>query len=232
VLLDCGFSCREMENRLADLGVDPHSVNAILISHEHSDHLRGASRCSDRWGASLWMSHGTCRGARLADQQFLHLFHPDQASFRIGDLQIKPFTVPHDAREPCQYQFAYAGLKLSVLTDAGCATPHVLEMLDGIDALILETNHDEQMLINGPYHWGLKRRVGGDLGHLSNRQAAEILQQLDRPRLQHLVAAHLSDKNNSPDKAWCTLLDRAGDMEDRSSMLQQDRVSNWFDVLA
>jgi phosphoribosyl 1,2-cyclic phosphodiesterase len=228
VLLDCGFSCREMEQRLAALAVEPDSIDAILLSHEHGDHLRGAAQFGARWRVPLWMSHGTCLGGRLEASSLLHLFHPDQARFRVGNLEITPFTVPHDAREPCQYHFAANGLRLVVLTDLGCVTPHILEVLDGVDGLVLETNHDEQMLIDGPYRWPLKKRVGGDFGHLSNRQAADILVRLERGTLQHLVAAHLSEKNNTPERARETVLERVPDMEARLTLLGQDGASGWF----
>ncbi len=228
VLLDCGFSCREIGTRLNQLQIDPASIDALLLTHEHADHIRGAAQFSKRWGTDLWMSHGTFLGGSFEMSSRIHLFHPDQGAFRLGDLKIQPFTVPHDAREPCQYHFSTDRLQMVALTDLGCVTPHILEILADLDGLILETNHDEQMLIDGPYHWPLKKRVGGDQGHLSNRQAAEIVVQLERGRIQHLVAAHISDKNNLPDKAREALLEQAPEMESRLHLLQQDRVSRWF----
>lgn len=232
MLVDCGFSCREIGDRLISLGVEPESINALLLTHEHADHIRGAAQFSKRWGTALWMSHGTCLGGRLLDSPALHLFHPDQGEFRIGDLQVLPFTVPHDAREPCQYRFQFNSLQMAVLTDLGCVTPHILQVLADVDGLVLEANHDEQMLIDGPYHWPLKKRVGGNRGHLSNRQAADILVQLPRQRMQHLVAAHLSEKNNTPELAWQALMERVPEMESRTCLLRQDGVSSWFELLS
>jgi phosphoribosyl 1,2-cyclic phosphodiesterase len=127
--------------------------------------------------------------------------------FVIDELQVRPFTVPHDATEPCQFVFEHAGQRLGVLTDTGRMTPHIVESLDACDALLLECNHDADMLASGPYSASLKVRVGGPLGHLSNAQAGGLLAQLDCSRLQHLVAAHLSDKNNRPELAQAALAD-------------------------
>jgi phosphoribosyl 1,2-cyclic phosphodiesterase len=122
-------------------------------------------------------------------------------SFHIGDIEIQPFPVPHDAREPCQFVFSDGQRRLGLLTDVGSITRHMVEALDGLDAFILEFNHDPDMLEAGPYPPGLKARVGGNFGHLSNRQAADLLDRIDLHRLKLLVAAHLSEKNNCPDLA-------------------------------
>jgi phosphoribosyl 1,2-cyclic phosphodiesterase len=232
LLLDCGFSLKELERRLAAIDVEPESLDALLITHEHADHLRGVAAFQRRYRPALWMSHGTWLGSGLGEVEDLHLFHADQGSFRIGDLSITPFTVPHDAREPCQYRFEYQRLRLGVLTDAGAITSHIQEVLDGVDALILESNHDPRMLAQGPYPPSLKRRVGGSLGHLSNLQAAEFLAQLGLDRLQRLVMAHLSEKNNCPGLARETLLGRFPQLEHKTTTLLQDEVSGWFDIIA
>jgi len=121
--------------------------------------------------------------------------------FRIGDLEIAPYPVPHDAREPCQFVFSDGAVRLGVLTDAGSVTAHMVKALDSLDALILECNHDPELLACGPYPVRLQQRVGGRYGHLSNQQAADLLSQIATTRLQHLVAAHLSEKNNRADLA-------------------------------
>lgn len=232
LLLDCGFSLKELERRLAAVGVEPESLDALLITHEHSDHIRGVAAFQRRYRPALWMSHGTWLGSGLEEVEDLHLFHADQGGFRIGDIQVSPYTVPHDAREPCQYRFEYQRLRLGVLTDAGSITGHIQEMLDGVDALVLESNHDPRLLAQGPYPPSLKRRVGGNLGHLSNPQAVELLLQLGLDRLQRLVMAHLSEKNNCPRLARETLFQRLPQLEPKTTTLLQDEVSGWFDVLA
>ncbi len=200
LMIDCGFSCKETEKRLQQLEVAPDSIDAILVTHEHSDHISGVARYSRRYGTPVWMTPGTeavHQGGEVAE---LNLFNSHR-SFRIGDMDIQPFPVPHDAREPCQFVFSDGQHRLGLLTDTGSITRHMVEALEGVDALILEFNHDPGMLADGPYPPGLKARVGGDFGHLSNRQAADLLGRLDLGRLKLLVAAHLSEKNNHPDLA-------------------------------
>ena len=204
VMVDCGFSCRETERRLLQLGRTPAELSAILVTHEHGDHVRGVPLLARKYDLPVWMTRGTQR--MLKDDKLPYVYHFDGHSrFSIGALQVQPFTVPHDACEPCQFTFEHEQLRLGVLTDTGRMTPHILECLQGCDALLLECNHDAGMLAGGPYSDTLKTRVGGSLGHLSNAQAGTLLSQLDTSRLQHLVAAHLSDKNNRPALAQAAL---------------------------
>jgi phosphoribosyl 1,2-cyclic phosphodiesterase len=200
LMIDCGFSCKETEKRLQQLGVTPDSIDAILVTHEHSDHISGVARYSRRYGTPVWMTPGTeamHQGGEVAELNFFSSHQP----FRIGNIDIQPFPVPHDAREPCQFVFSDGQRRLGLLTDTGSITRHMVEALEGLDALILEFNHDPDMLAEGPYPPGLKARVGGDFGHLSNGQAADLLGRLDLRHLKLLVAAHLSEKNNHPDLA-------------------------------
>jgi len=197
VLIDCGFTLAETESRLARLGIEAASLDAILVTHEHGDHLSGVGRLARKHRVPVWMTHGTY--AVWKDAQVPHClrFSPHQP-FRIGALEVQPYPVPHDAREPCQYRIGAAGLSLGILSDLGHVTAHVREVLRDCDALLLECNHDPEMLRDGPYPDALKRRVGGDQGHLSNQQAAQLLGPAARDRLQHLVLTHLSEANNTP----------------------------------
>lgn len=204
ILIDCGFSCAETERRLARLSLRAQDLDAILVTHEHTDHIAGVGRLSRRYGIPVWMTAGTEAMHQGGELAACHCFSSHQ-TFAIGDLEIQPFPVPHDAREPCQFVLSDGALRFGVLTDVGSLTPHMLQALDSLDALLLECNHDTGMLADGPYPPALKRRVGGQFGHLSNDQAAEILDKIDASRLQHLVAAHLSDKNNHPDLARAAL---------------------------
>lgn len=220
VLIDCGFSCAEAEKRLARLSLTPGDLDAILVTHEHSDHIAGVARLSRRHRLPVWMTAGTeaeHRGGELADYRCIN----SHRAFCIGDLQVEPFPVPHDAREPCQFVFSDGRRRLGLLTDAGSITAHMLQALDGLDGLILECNHDPAMLAAGPYPPSLKQRVSGPYGHLSNQQAADILKNISTNRLQHLVAAHISEKNNQPQLALGCLAGSVG--ESRFGILAADQ---------
>jgi phosphoribosyl 1,2-cyclic phosphodiesterase len=201
VLLDCGFSAKEFERRLQRVGLDIEQLDAILITHEHSDHIGSALTVARKHGLPLFMSWGTARavGADDADIDLRVLWGDETVA--IGDLSVLPYTVPHDAREPLQFVFSDGARRLGVLTDVGTSTPHISAVLSGCDGLVLESNHDTKMLAESRYPQSLKARIGGNHGHLSNDAAAAILASLDRSRLTHLVAAHLSQQNNLPELA-------------------------------
>ncbi len=229
VLVDCGFSCAETEKRLARLSLQPGDVEALLVTHEHSDHIAGVARFSRRFDIPVWMTAGTeamHQGGALAAW---HCFSGHER-FEIGDLEVQPFPVPHDAREPCQFVFSDGASRLGVLTDAGSVTPHMARALSRLDALLLECNHDAQLLASGPYPPALKQRVGGQFGHLSNDQAADLLNKIDCGRLQHLVAAHLSDKNNQPHLARRALAAALGCAAADISVADQDAGLEWRTV--
>lgn len=202
VLLDCGFALKETERRLARLEIPPESLDAIVVTHEHSDHLSGVFRLARRHHIPVWSTHGTLRGtdARTFEGVQVHYCRPG-AGFAVGNLSLMPYAVPHDAREPVQYVFSDGSKRLGVLTDAGRCTTHIVGMLDGCDALVLECNHDRQMLEKSNYPAALKLRIQGDFGHLANDVAAQILEAINRSRLNVVVAAHLSQNNNTPDLA-------------------------------
>jgi phosphoribosyl 1,2-cyclic phosphodiesterase len=229
LLLDCGFPLKVLEQRLDQLGAPLDTLTGLLLTHEHGDHVRGLSALLRRHPIPVYASHGTWRGCGGAQHGDLHLFHPDLA-FDCGDLKVLPHTVPHDAREPCQYRFQYRSKDVAVLTDFGHVTAHLVEMLKDLDALVLECNHDEEMLAKGPYPWHLRQRVGGRHGHLSNRQAAELLERVGIDRLQHLIGAHLSEQNNQPDQARQTLLNRLPELDGRLGFWEQAKVSLWNEV--
>ena len=199
VMLDCGFGPRELERRLATRGMHPRDIDAIVVTHEHSDHVGGVAAAARKFGIAVYATAGTAKAARL-DPSSLTVIESERPVC-VGDIEVLPVTVPHDAREPCQMVFGHDGRRLGVLTDLGHVSRLVRERFSGCDALVLECNHDAQMLEEGPYPYPLKRRVGGSHGHLSNAQAAELLAVTETGALQHLVAAHLSEQNNDPFKA-------------------------------
>ncbi|MDE2599302.1 MAG: MBL fold metallo-hydrolase [Rhodocyclaceae bacterium] len=213
VLIDCGFGPRNLAQRCARLGVAPDSIAAIIVTHEHSDHVGGAYSCAERYGIALHMTRGTRAGSLRRDEvddSANVICFDSHAAFAVGDLQIQPFPVPHDAREPVQFVISDGARRLGVLTDLGHVTAHVVEQLAACDALVLECNHDAGMLAKGPYPPALKARVGGHFGHLDNASAAALLGQVDRGRLQHVLAAHISEHNNTPLLAQQALADVLG----------------------
>jgi phosphoribosyl 1,2-cyclic phosphodiesterase len=200
LLLDCGFGLREVAVRLEKLQLSPEKITGILITHEHDDHAKGAFKLAAKFNIPVWLSHGT----RIMTERYQPENHSininvidSHTNFDIADLHVMPYPVPHDAREPTQFSFTDGKHKLGVLTDVGSSTPHIEHVLSGCDALVLECNHDLEMLKNGPYSHALKVRVGGRLGHLDNLSAANLLTKLDNSKLKHLLAAHLSAKNNT-----------------------------------
>jgi len=200
LMVDCGFSCRETERRMARLGRSPDQLTAVLVTHEHGDHIRGVPVLARKYGVPVWLSNGTCLMLRDDDLPAVQRLD-GQARIVLGDIEIQPYTVPHDAREPCQFVFEDGHHRFGMLTDTGRITAHIRACLDACDALLLECKHDPDMLAAGSYSASLKQRVGGPLGHLSNEQAGSLLEKTDTSRLQHIVAAHLSDQNNRPDLA-------------------------------
>ena len=197
-MLDCGFSIRETELRLSRLGISALALSAIIVTHEHQDHIGGVFKLARRYKIPVWLSFGTYQAA-MDDCKGVN-FHicRDAEKIVVGDLELTPYTVPHDAREPLQYHATDGKFKLGVLTDAGQSTTHMIKALGGCDALVLECNHDLQMLADSTYPDSLKRRIKSTFGHLSNQESSEILSSLDQSRLKMVVGAHLSESNNKP----------------------------------
>ncbi|MBT8136719.1 MAG: MBL fold metallo-hydrolase [Gammaproteobacteria bacterium] len=229
VMLDCGFSAKETARRVRRLGRKPGELSAVLITHEHGDHVAGAVRFCRQHDIELWMTPGTRAAVRDSHLARLQLVNCHE-KFNIGDLEIQPTPVPHDAREPCQYVFSDGNRRLGVLTDTGHVSKHMLQIYSGCDALALECNHAPELLAAGPYPAHLKNRVGSNYGHLSNEQAAGMVTGMDCSRLQHVVAVHLSDTNNTTDKARAALAGAlecgAGDVH----IADQDEGLEWLDV--
>jgi len=234
LLLDCGFSPRETARRLARIGLAAADLAGIVVTHEHSDHVGGVFSLARSAGLPVWITHGTLAAMREVDPAAgasvaTTLIH-GEAGFSVGDLQVLPFTVPHDAREPVQYVISDGALRLGVLTDTGCATSHVEEMLSGCEALVLEANHDLDMLRRGDYPPALKARIAGRHGHLDNAAAGKILEAIDRSRLRHVIAAHLSRKNNTPALARAALAGALGWEEASIGVASQDDGFGWRDM--
>jgi phosphoribosyl 1,2-cyclic phosphodiesterase len=197
LLVDCGFSARETEKRLHRLNFDASKLTAIVVTHEHGDHVNGVRVLARKYQLPIYATAGTA-GCLSADVTRLVTTFSSHEVFDIDGLEIHPFPVPHDAREPSQFVFNDGQHRVGLLTDVGISTPIIEQALSSCDALLLEANHDMEMLDNSDYHEQLKYRVSGRLGHLNNVQATKILSKIDTSRLQHIVAMHLSEQNNSP----------------------------------
>lgn len=230
LLMDCGFSVSETQRRLDRLRLTAEQLSGIVVTHEHSDHIAGVVRLARKFNLPVWMTHGTWRAqsAMFAGLGVTEI-NPHSA-FSIGNLEIQPYPVPHDATEPVQYVFSDGASRLGVLTDTGHATPHIEAMLSTCHALVLECNHDAEMLRNGRYPHSLKQRVGGRFGHLNNQQSAELLSRLDNSRLQHIVAAHLSQQNNLPALAVSALSQVLGCTEDWIAVADQQQGLDWREI--
>jgi len=200
VLIDDGFSLKDMEFRLAQKGLTPLQITAILVTHEHGDHIKGVGPLARKFRIPVYVSHGTAQHEGLGKIPSLKIIDSHE-SFMIGSLKITPVVVPHDAREPTQFVISSGEFKFGILTDLGSFTPHIISQYQSCHGLMLETNHDEKMLSYGPYPPKLKVRVAGNLGHLNNVQAGEFLKHVDCEKLQHVVATHISGQNNSVELA-------------------------------
>ena len=197
LLIDAGLGTKEIEGRLEKAGVDPLELNGILISHEHSDHVRSAGVLARRYNIPLYLNAAThaAAQAKIGKLKNLEIFESNQ-QFTLRDLLIEPFSVLHDAADPVGFCFYLKDRKLGIATDLGKPTSLVRQMLKQSHALILESNHDSEMLLSGPYPWWLKQRIRGKFGHLSNIDSQSLLRDLLHQDLKNIVLAHLSEKNN------------------------------------
>jgi phosphoribosyl 1,2-cyclic phosphodiesterase len=232
LMLDCGFSLAETELRLSRLGLSPSDISAIIVTHEHGDHIRGVGKFARKHQVPVWLTYGTF--ASQANEFLpadLVCEIDSHAPFAIDDIEVFPYPVPHDAREPAQFVFGDGALRLGVLTDVGSTTPHIETMLSGLSALMLEANHDAMLLQNSVYPSSLKERIGGRFGHLSNDASAKLLANLDCSALQHCVAAHLSRQNNSPDHARRALAPVLGCAPEWIGIADQDSGMAWRSLI-
>lgn len=228
LLLDCGFTLAETVRRLARLGTDPESITAILVTHEHADHVRSLGAMARCYTLPVWLTAGTATALDGAAERLpqVHVFRPGER-LSFGDLEVRSYAVPHDAREPAQFVFSDGARCLGVLTDTGATAPHIEQALDGCDALVIECNHDRELLARGPYPAFLKARIAGEHGHLDNDTAATLLARLDTRRLRHVVAAHLSQVNNRPALARAALARALGTAPAEVQVADPDHGLPW-----
>jgi len=231
VMMDCGFNLTESVTRLARLGVKPEALSGIVVTHEHGDHIAGVPRLAQKYAIPVWLTHGTFRAHTKSLSKLSNVTHIDpHNSFTIGDVMVQPYLVPHDAAEPVQFVFSDGSKRLGVLTDTGSSTPYIEQVLSGCDALVLECNHDSELLNNSDYPYSLKQRVGGRFGHLNNADAAALLSQLDNRKLQHIVSAHLSKKNNTPALARAALSRALACEDELIGVATQENGFDWREI--
>ena len=234
VLVDCGLNLTEVERRLARLNLLPGQVSAILVTHEHGDHADCVFNFAACHSVEVLLTHGTLQAlaeaGKVLDGVRTRVLSGQEAC-QVQDVHIQPFTVPHDAREPVQYVLSDGDKRLGVLTDIGMPTPHVERTLSGLDALVLECNYDLDMLWAGPYPKWLKQRIAGPFGHLDNRQSERLLGALDRSKLKHVIAAHLSQQNNRPELARGALARALNCEESWIGLATQEDGFGWRDLI-
>jgi phosphoribosyl 1,2-cyclic phosphodiesterase len=205
LLIDSGLSAREITKRLAAIGVELKKLNGILVSHEHHDHVGGVGVLARKLRCPVWMTRGTFDASRkrFKGRERIRLIENDE-TFEVGDLQARAFSISHDASDPVNYAIEDGSTQVAVATDMGKVTPLVYERLKAADMVIIESNYDRDLLMNGPYPWHLKQRISSSHGHLANSDSAEVLGQLAQQGLRHAVLAHLSLENNRPEIARST----------------------------
>ena len=230
LLVDAGFSLRELELRLARAGLEPADLDAVFVTHEHSDHIGCAIGFAEKHRLAVWMSRGTWRAIGEKSVPERLGFVRDGEKVALGDLELNPFTVAHDAAEPLQLRCSDGNASLGVLTDLGSITEHMLDGVRGVDALVLECNHDEAMLAESRYPPSVKARIGGRYGHLSNALAVELLASGIAAGLRQLVGAHLSRENNRPQIVRSALAACWGSSEDDVVIADPLLGSPWLQV--
>jgi len=230
LMIDCGFGINETVARCTRLGVEPGQIAAIVITHEHGDHVGGAPRFARKHDIPVWLTFGTLWATESRWEGCTLRGFDSHDAFVVGDLEVQPFPVPHDAREPAQMTVSDGVRRLGVLTDVGETTSHIEASLAGCEALFLEANHCEDLLRNSAYPASLKARISGRYGHLSNRASGELLARIAGASLQRVVAAHLSRQNNRAELAQAALARALGAVPGDIAVATQDEGSTWIEL--
>jgi phosphoribosyl 1,2-cyclic phosphodiesterase len=234
VLIDCGLNLTDSERRLGRLGLAPSDIDAILVTHEHGDHAHGVFEFAAAHEVAVYLTYGALQALREEGKVIEGVkisVITSREPVAIEAMEVHPFTVPHDAREPVQYVLSDGASRLGVLTDIGASTVHVEQKLSGLDALVLECNYDADMLWAGAYPKWLKQRIAGPFGHLDNRQSEKLLSVLDRSRLKHVIGAHLSKQNNRPELARAALARAMNCEESWIGLATQEDGFGWRDLI-
>lgn len=231
ILVDCGFSGAETESRLQRAGIDPHDLDAILVTHEHSDHLRGVGVMSRRFNLPVYATRGT--GQALIEnvalsRSCIRRIEAD-STFAVSDLEILPVAVSHDANEPTQFVVRCDDVSAGILTDIGYVDDQIMEAFSECKAMLMESNHDTEMLWTGPYPSHLKERIAGDYGHLSNDQTMDLLSTLAEGNLCQVIIGHVSKQNNDFSLLRSFYAEYKSSM-DRLLFATQEAGSEWISI--
>ncbi|HLV10544.1 MAG TPA: MBL fold metallo-hydrolase [Halanaerobiales bacterium] len=220
ILVDAGLSGKEVNKRLKKVGKNGEELDAIIVTHEHSDHIKGAGILSRRYQLPIyaneltWKSAEKCLGKIKSEHCCIF-----SREFMIGELEIKAFSISHDAADPVGFIISCGSNRIGIATDMGYVSPEVREILKGLDLLLIESNHDLEMLMNGTYPWPLKKRIRGEKGHLSNDDAADLLPSLINSNFPRILLGHLSKDNNIPELAYITV---KNNLEDHELVIGED----------
>lgn len=227
-LVDCGLSGKQAEERLAEVGINPDSLEAIIVTHEHSDHINGVGTLSRRYNLPVYANRATMES--ISKPKAKEIFRTGE-EFYIRDVRIEPFSIVHDAADPVGFAIYAHGLKLVICTDLGRVTNLVREHVRGANAILLESNHDLEMLQSCSYTWELKQRIASTHGHLSNNAAGELIEEIMHPELFHIVLGHLSENSNTPALALETANRHLKLCQDRTGGLRTLLCGNIYESL-
>jgi phosphoribosyl 1,2-cyclic phosphodiesterase len=227
-LVDCGLSGKQAEERMAQVGVDPKTLSGILVTHEHADHINGVATLSRRYGLPVYANVSTME--RISKPRGREIFKTG-SDFCIGSVDVTPFSIVHDASDPVGFSIRAEGLKLVIVTDLGRVTTLVQEHARGANAILLESNHDQEMLQSCSYTWELKQRIASTHGHLCNEAAGQLLEEIMHPGLFHVVLGHLSENSNTPALALETAHRYLKRCADRATGLQTLLCGNVYESL-
>lgn len=232
ILIDCGFTAKEAVWRLSQIGLAPESLSAILVTHEHGDHGKGVFALARKFSLPVYLSAGTLlEMAKRGNMQGVDVRVISARRFQIAGVEVTPVAVPHDSREALQFTLNDGHAYFGIITDLGHVTPHIIQHYRKMNSLILECNHDLQMLQDGPYPPSLKKRVAGQWGHLNNQQSALFLEQILHQELRHVVISHISEHNNDANLAWDTMAAVEQGIENRLRINTQDAGLDWHSIL-
>lgn len=207
LLVDVGISCKRLVNKLEDLKINPETIEGILVTHEHSDHIKGIKVFASKYKIPVYATEKTwnyLKSSIVLPEEQTRIFVPNY-SFNIGNIKVQPFNIPHDAVDPCGFSFLCGNDKVTVATDLGCINEYLLSNMKDSKSILLESNHDLNMLKTGPYPWSLKQRIIGNYGHLSNDTSAKVVEILAKNGTKNFILGHLSEENNFPELAKETI---------------------------